>query len=275
MSRMGPPEDPAARLLAATVIRARAAIFSCLLAIAAGHCAQAGESAGIVLMHGKNGHPGSMQSLVDALEAAGYNVDRPEMCWSRRRIYDRPYLECLRDADAAVERLRNRGAARIIAAGQSLGANAALAFAATRDGLAGVIAMAPAHNPVQITRLPAVARSLAEARSLIARGEGDVRFPFTDVNIGREFSVRTTPGIYLSFFAPEGSADIPANAARVRVPLLWIAGDADPTQSGPQHAFVRARNPANRYVTVAADHLGTPAASSGAILDWLRGLGGR
>jgi pimeloyl-ACP methyl ester carboxylesterase len=269
MSRM-----PGARLLAAIVIRARTAISACLLAVATGLCAQAGERVGIVLMHGKNGQPGSMQSLVDVLEASGYNVDRPEMCWSRRRIYDLPYLECLRDADAAVERLRLVGATRIVAAGQSLGANAALAFAATRNGLAGVIAMAPAHNPVQITRRPAVARSLAEARRLIAGGERDVPSQFTDVNVGREFSVRTTPRIYLSFFAPEGPADMPANAARVRVPLLWIAGDADPTQSGPEYAFARARNPANRYVTVASDHLGTPAASSGAILSWLRGLQG-
>ncbi len=266
---------PGARLITAIVIRARAAILLSLLAVAPGLSAQAGEPIGIVLMHGKTGQPGSMQTLVDALEADGHAVDRPEMCWSRRRIYDLPYLECLRDAEAAVERLRKRGATRIMIAGQSLGANAALAFAATRTGVAGAIAMATAHNPAQIARRPAIARSLAEARTLIAAGEGDVAATFSDVNVGREFSVRTTPKIYLSFFAPEGPADIPSNAARVHVPLLWIAGDADPTQSGPQHAFALARNSANRYVTVSADHLGTPAASSGAIISWLGALQGR
>jgi pimeloyl-ACP methyl ester carboxylesterase len=263
-----------ARPLAAIVIWARANLLLNLLIIALGLSAQAGESVGIVLMHGKNGQPGSMQALVDALEAAGYRVDRPEMCWSRRRIYDLPYLECLRDVEAAVERLQRRGAAEIIVGGQSLGANAALAFAARRDGLTGVIAMAPAHNPAQISKRPAIARSLTEARGLIGAGKGDVPAAFADVNVGHEFSVRTTPNIYLSFFAPDGPAVIPANAARVHVPLMWIAGDSDPTQLGPDYAFARARNPGNRYVTVSADHLGTPAASSSAILSWLRELGG-
>ncbi len=85
-----------ARPLAAIVIWARANLLLNLLIIALGLSAQAGESVGIVLMHGKNGQPGSMQALVDALEAAGYRVDRPEMCWSRRRIYDLPYLRAHR-----------------------------------------------------------------------------------------------------------------------------------------------------------------------------------
>ena len=250
-------------------------MFVNILVIALGLSAQASEGVGIVLMHGKDGQPGSMQILVNALETVGYRVERPELCWSHRRIYDLSYLECLRDVDAAVGRLKKRGAAEIIVGGQSLGANAALAFAARRDGLLGVIAMAPAHNPAQIIKRPAIARSLAEARSLIGTGKEDEPASFADVNVGREFLVRTTPNIYLSFFAPDGPAVMPANAAHVHVPLLWIAGADDPTQLGPGYAFERADNPKNWYVTVSTDHLGTPAASSSAILTWLRALGGR
>jgi esterase/lipase len=151
----------------------RADLFSILLIIVLSPSRPASESVGIVLMHGKNGIPGSMQGLVDALEAAGYQIDRPEMCWSHWRIYDLSYLECLRDVDTAVQR-KSRGASRIIVGGQSLGANAALAFGATRDGLLGVIAMAPAHNPAHIIKSPEIARSLTEAHDLIAAGKGDV-----------------------------------------------------------------------------------------------------
>jgi pimeloyl-ACP methyl ester carboxylesterase len=227
------------------------------------------EHVGIVLVHGKNGHQGSMQGLVDVLEGAGYQVDRPEMCWSRRRIYDLPYIECMRDIDAALERLRSRGANDLFVAGQSLGGNIALAFGARRDGLRGAIAMAAAHNPEWLIHLPRIAHSLSEAHALTAAGKADLPASFVDVNIGEEFLVRTTPNIYLSFFAPDGPAVIPPNAAQLRVPLLWIAGSSDPTQLGPAYAFAKADNPRNRYVTVAADHLGTPAASGETILSWI------
>jgi esterase/lipase len=252
----------------------RANLCVMLFVIVLGLSAQAGESVGIVLMHGKNARPKSLQTLVDALAASGYQVDVPEMCWSRQRIYDLSYLECLRDVDTAVVRLQSRGATAIFVGGQSLGANAALAFAATREGVTGVIAMAPSHDPARMSRRAAIAGSLTTAHGLVATGKGDEPASFNDINGGREFLVRTTASIYLSFFAPDGPAVIRANAARVQVPLLWIAGDSDPTQLGPGYAFASARNPKNRYVTVSADHLGTPAASSSAILEWLMQLGG-
>ena len=95
-------------------------------------------------MHGKQSTPERMQKLADALSGAGYLVERPEMCWSERRIYDRPYLDCLADADAAVARLRSGGVSAVVVAGQSLGGNAALAYGARRDGLLGVITPAAA-----------------------------------------------------------------------------------------------------------------------------------
>ena len=53
-------------------------------------------------------------------KSAGYLVDTPEMCWSRRRIYDRPFLDCLTEIDSAIGRLKGRGAGTIVSAGSSL-----------------------------------------------------------------------------------------------------------------------------------------------------------
>src|SRR5437764_11315994 len=51
------------------------------------------QTIGIVLMHGKTGSPSTViDRLATALQSAGYLVDTPEMCWSQRRIYDRPFL---------------------------------------------------------------------------------------------------------------------------------------------------------------------------------------
>src|ERR1700759_4312827 len=52
---------------------------------------------GIVYMHGTGSSP-EMQhekSFYGALQKAGYLVEAPEMCWSARRMYDRPYPDCL------------------------------------------------------------------------------------------------------------------------------------------------------------------------------------
>ena len=64
-----------------------------LLGLAHALPAAAQTRTGIVLVHGKQRSPQTLQGLTDALTAAGYLVDRPEMCWSERRIYDLPYLD--------------------------------------------------------------------------------------------------------------------------------------------------------------------------------------
>ena len=105
-------------------------------------------------MHGKQSAPGEHDDLAGALVRAGYAVERPEMCWSNRRIYDLPYLDCLREIHAATARLKSRGATEFVVAGHSLGANAALAYGAVNRGLKGIVALAPGHRPEVLSRRP-------------------------------------------------------------------------------------------------------------------------
>lgn len=251
---------------------ARSLLIAQLAAAALIGPAAAADRLGIVLLHGKEGMPGSqnLRSLTDSLTKAGLLLDRPEMCWSRQRIYDRAYPDCLKDIDAAMERLKSQGASVIVVAGQSLGANAAIAYGASRKNVAGIIGMAPAHDPQRFGRRKSIAASLQRARALVAAGKGNVAVTFADINTGRDFSVKTTPAIYLSFFSPDGPAALRANTARLQLPLLWIAGKADPTQDAARQIFATARNPKNRYQTVATDHFRTPDASAGVILPWLK-----
>jgi esterase/lipase len=103
-------------------------LISCIALTASAH----GETVGVVMMHGKHGTPGQLQQLADAIADGGFAVERPEMCWSAARIYDRTYLECFADIDAATARLKERGATAIVVLGMSLGGNAALGFGARR-----------------------------------------------------------------------------------------------------------------------------------------------
>jgi esterase/lipase len=232
-----------------------------------------GETVGVVMMHGKHGTPTQFDALAAAVSAAGYLVERPEMCWSRERIYDRTYLDCLADADGAAAALKARGAETIVILGMSLGGNGALGFGARRPGLKGVIALAPASDPDRLRKLAPIAQSLAEAQALIAAGKGDDKRTFNDFNNGSEFTVTTTPKIYVSFFGKDTPGEMPANAAHLTAPLLIVSGTDDTTQRDVGALFARApHDPRNARVMVKSDHIGTPTASIAAVLAWLKSL---
>jgi pimeloyl-ACP methyl ester carboxylesterase len=246
-------------------------VLSVLLAI--GNAAHADGRLGVVVLHGKQSAPDEHASLADAIASSGHLVERPEMCWSAGRIYDRPYLQCLQDIDSAIDRLQRRGATAFVVLGHSLGASGALAYGA-RQRLAGVIALAPGHRPEVLARRPAIAAALDRARALAAEGRTQARFSFPDFNGDLMVSVLATPETYLSFFAPDSPALIPANAARLQALLLYVVGSGDPLRRGPDEIFARAPpHPLNRYVTVRAGHFDTSTASSDAVTGWLRALG--
>ena len=120
----------------------------------------------------------------------------------------------------------------------SVGGLGALAFGARRQGLVGIIALAANGSPERLVRLfPQIAQSVADAQAMVASGRGDERASFTDGNIRGLFPINTTAAIYLSFFDPTGPANIPDNTSRLRAPLLWVAGTADRSQTGPDYAF--------------------------------------
>lgn len=250
----------------------RMILAAMLLAIGAG-TVKAEEKLGVILMHGKEGRPNQMiNRLASAIASAGFLVDSPEMCWSKRRIYDKPYDDCLDELDQASVRLKADGATAIVVAGQSLGGNAALGYGATRP-VKGVIALAAAHSPERLSRRPDVRESLDKANAMIAEGKGDSTANFNDTNVGHDMTVTATANTYVSFFSPASPAIMSANAAKLTAPLLWVAGDNDKTQIGPDYAFAKApANPLNRYVTVSSDHGGTPDAGRDAIVEWLKEL---
>src|SRR3569833_1097249 len=85
---------------------------------------------GIVLLHGKQSSPGNVGDIARTLRNAGCKVATPEMPWSQRREYDVPYAAALEEVASAARELQGDGATRLVVGGHSLGANAALAYAA-------------------------------------------------------------------------------------------------------------------------------------------------
>lgn len=234
--------------------------------------ALAGPRLGIVLMHGKLGVPEHVALLADTLTERGHLVVTPDMPWSRARRYDKSLEDSHPEIDQWVAALREMGAERIVVGGHSMGANMAMAYAATHPGVDAVLAIGPGQTVEAESFAGRLGDSVARARLLVAEGRGDVAAAFTDLHLGKTSTVTLPARIYASYFDPAGLANMPANAPRLGMPLLWVVGlqDRNMLERGRAYVFDRLpANPANRYAEVPADHMGTPDAATLAVADWL------
>lgn len=229
---------------------------------------------GIVLMHGKwTGPPfPPIQGLAKALKAKGFNVITPVMPWGQKRIYDVDYPTALSEIETSVEVLRKKGAKRIIVAGQSFGANASIAYAASGREIDGVMAIAPGHAP----DLQNFSASVTKARKMIADGKAEEIASFVDNNQGKDKTINTTAKIYLSYFDPKGMGVMPKSAAAIPkpVPFLWVVGKDDLMYSkGKDYVFNKVpKHPRNKYLVVNADHSTTPVVAASQIIEWIMSL---
>lgn len=251
------------------------ALVGLFLALTSSAAARAGSDVGIVMLHGLQGMPGQPITLrfENALRSAGYLVETPEMCWSRNRIYDAPYADCLKEIDTVIGKLKAAGATRIVIAGMSMGGNAVLGYAAGHPGLAGVIALAPAADPLQTSHNPQVHQSIEQARQMVAAGHGNDRATFNGVNTGGAITVTTSAAIYLSFADPDGPAAFTRGLPKITEPVLWAAGTYDKTQANADASFATLpANPMNLLVHVSSGHVATPDLAIGDALGWLKQL---
>jgi pimeloyl-ACP methyl ester carboxylesterase len=234
------------------------------------------DGVGVVLIHGKQGSPDAphLAYISQQIERAGFMLDRPTMCWSRTRIFDRTITDCMADIDASIARLKGRGATAFVIVGHSLGGVGALYYGSQHDGLKGIAALAPAPPP-GVVRRPEVAASIQKAQTLIAGGHGDEVQSFTDSNSGPRgvitIEVRATPNIFMSFNEMRGPANLVNDAALQKAPVLWVSGTRDSSQLPRAAAFDRLpTNPLNRYLLIDAGHLDTPDAAANAVVAWLK-----
>jgi pimeloyl-ACP methyl ester carboxylesterase len=234
------------------------------------------EDLGVVLLHGKGGSPsGYVAELAAALQGKGYLVSTPTMPWSQERIYDATFEQAMAEIDREVDALRQKGAKLVVVAGHSLGANAALGYAASRDRAGGIIALAPAHSPELQTFSRRVGSSVSRAKAMVQAGKGREKERFSDLNQGELSEVSATAEVYLSWFDPEGRAVMPRSAASFKLPtpLLFIVGSGERTAPAKDYIFDKAPPHAkSKFVSVNAGHFTVPTAAIPEVVAWLRGL---
>lgn len=214
----------------------------------------------VILIHGKAGGQGPLQPLAAALKAEGASVALPRMSWvSGYRTYE----QTLGEVQAAVQRARASGAARVVLMGHSLGANISMGYAARAGGVAAVVALAPGHRPDFIASQ--TEDSLARARAMVAAGRGQEKARFLDFNQGRTFPVTTTAAAYVSFFDPSGPAASAAQGSGVGGPVLWVIGTGDRAAMNDRAPYSRGTR-----IEVSAGHQDTPRVAVRQVVDWLR-----
>jgi pimeloyl-ACP methyl ester carboxylesterase len=231
---------------------------------------------GVIYLHGKGAWPGAADGgILSTLAEEGALVATPEMPWSFKRKYGATYEQAMAEIDAVAAGLKAQGATRIVVIGHSLGANAAIGYAARHPDLLAVVALSPGHLPEAEGLRSHTQEAIAEAKQLVAAGQGDVPRRFPDMAQGIPLTATATPLVYLSMFDPDGPAVIPKNAeAMGPVPLLWVVGTLDPiARRGPDYAFkFGAKNPKSRYIEVFAGHLTTPLAARSQVVEWINSL---
>ena len=254
-------------------------LAAALLAWSGTTSAFAADRIGVVLMHGKTGtasSKGLIGPLIAKLKAAGILVVAPDMPWSRSRYLAKDYEASMAEIDVAVAKLKHEGATKIVVGGHSMGANAALGYGARRDGLAGIMAIAPGHVPDFSGFQRKVHFDYRRAKAMVDKGEGDKVARFTDNNQGKTRMVRVKARIYLSWFDPKGPAVMPENAAQLKpgIALLWVVGERDNmSRHGRGYAFAKApANPKSAYITVKGGHTQTPRIAASQIVHWLKNL---
>jgi dienelactone hydrolase len=229
----------------------------------------------MVLLHGKWAGPQYIAFFGRKLESV-CAFKTLEMPWSDRRAYDQPYASALADIDAQVKAFRAQGYQRVLVAGHSFGANAALAYMATVGDADGIIALAPGHSPASTYQRGIGSSAVDRARELVEAGKGDERLDMEDVNQGKKRSMRMRADVLWSYFDPAGLGHMPATATNFKrpVPLLWVVGTGDPLfAAGPDFAYAKApAHPKSQYLVVNAGHVDTPDVALGQVVGWIKNL---
>ena len=256
-----------------------AAMVACL-AVPAGALAQ--SPLGIIVLHGKQGTPTGNQGLsviASNLQSAGHKVVQPAMPWGRGswESINVTVEDMLGLLDAQAAQLRAQGAGRIVVIGHSLGAAVGLAYAVERGNLAGLVMLAPGHNPAGAYRSNDKIRvDVDRARQLVEQGKGNETINAADNNQGSNITMSVRAAVYYSWQNPNGIASMPVEAPRMpaATPLLMVLGEKDPAYGRAEGQLYRpaAKNPYSKYVTNGANHFETPMAATKVVTDWVLGL---
>jgi pimeloyl-ACP methyl ester carboxylesterase len=229
----------------------------------------------VILMHGKWATNQSLYFFGNRLKP--FCEPRAiEMPWSQRRNYDEPYEVALADIKSQVEKFRQQGYKRVVLAGHSFGANAALAYMKMEGDVDAIVLLAPGHTPFVMYQRGIGKDAVDKARELVALQRGEEILSMDDYNQGLHRTIRMKANVLLSYFDPNGLGNMPLSAGSFKrsVPVFWVVGTQDPLYLlGSSYGYDKTpQNSSSKYLVVEADHGRTPDAAVSQVSEWLKSL---
>ena len=236
---------------------------------------QAAQDCAVILMHGKWGGPKSpyLKVLADKI-APTCKVELRDMPWSRIRNYDQTYENALQDLGQAVKKYRADGYKKVFIAGQSFGANAAMAYQAYIGDADGIIALSPGHAPQYMYTSGITQQAISDARQAVASGSPGKTINMTDFNQGQRKDFQIRADVLMSYFEPDGLGNMARTAAEFKrpAPFLWVLGThVILYREGKGYAFDKVpKLPSNKYLVVNATHATAPEVASDEVVAWIK-----
>jgi len=225
------------------------------------------------------GHKKNDVRLVEfALHDEEILIEAPHCAWSKSRKYALPVDEALRECvTPRIERLKKRGAKKIVILGKSLGAAMAIRAGVLFDNLSGIVAMAPGHTPNENFQVSLYNDNVEKAKELIDAGKGNETIEITDLNQGEKMDFNVKAKSFYSMFRYDGESVMVLNTPKLpkKVPLLLIVGSSDVIvkRGHAKEIFDAAPdNPKSEYIEVDGGHDSVGKNGANKIVEWIKNL---
>ena len=226
-----------------------------------------------VVSHKKN----KVGLLAIDLYEDGFLIESPHCAWSKLKKYSDPVdIALSKCITPRINRLKKRGANKIVILGNSLGANAAIRAGVVIDGIDAIVAMAPGHTPEGDRIRDDLEADIRDAKEKINSGNGQEKIEFKDFDQGQRKLLEVSAENFLSWFDPEGKAVMGLNAPKIKAgtAFLWIAGKDDIISDGTGKSIYDSvsPNPKSKFIHVEGGHRDVRKYGKEIIFNWLKTL---
>ena len=222
--------------------------------------------AGVLVLHGFTGNPGSMRGLADACAAAGFHVEMPQLAGHGTAIEDMVptrWADWSSDAEAAYQTLAAR-ASKIVVMGLSMGGSLTLWVGAQHPEVKGIVCVNPATQP-QASEVIDMLQGMVDAGTIVMDGIGsDIAEPGVV-----ETAYPGTPIAALHSFQVDGLVPLSQRYANMKMPLMLFTSVQDHVVSPSDSDALAAQygGPVDRVMLERSYHVATQDFDKGIIFE--------
>lgn len=182
------------------------------------------RDAGVLVLHGFTGNPGSMRALAESCAAAGFHVELPQLAGHGTAMEDMiptRWADWTRDAEAAFQTLSAR-VAKVVVMGLSMGGSLTLWTGTQHPNIAGLVCVNPATQP-QAPEVMEMLSGMIAAGTEVMDGIGsDIAEPGVV-----ETAYPGTPLAALLSFQQDGLVPLSNQYGNLQMPLLLFTSVQD------------------------------------------------